>query len=171
MKEIQLTQGKVALVDDEDFERLNQFHWLAVKHGHNLWYAMRHGKKVNGRQPSFYLHRDILNAPKGIKCDHKDCDGLNNQRANLRLCTDLENARNIRPQTRKLTSVFKGVHFRKDRGKWRVLIRYNGKQKYVGSFHTENEAAEAYNQKALENFGQFARLNVLPKELARCLNS
>ena len=153
MKEIQLTQGQVALVDDEDFEALSQSKWWANK-DRNTFYAYR-WIKVDGKGIAQSMHNAILNG-KGI--DHIDKNGLNNQKSNLRFCTISENAMNQRKQ-RNTSSIYKGVCIDKPYGKWRSHIRINGKAIDLGSFTSEVEAAKAYNAKAIELFGEFANLN------------
>jgi hypothetical protein len=160
MKEIKLTQGKVALVDDEDFEYLNQFKWYAVWHRHT-YYAMRHDSLRNGGK-QLQMHRIILGVtdPK-ILGEHQDHDGLNNQRYNLRSCTNQQNQMNSNSLTG--SSRFKGVSWDKYKKKWRATIIFNGRQYYLGLSLSELEMAEAYNRKAKELFGEFANLNNLIK--------
>jgi len=156
MKEINLTQGLVALVDDEDFETLNQFRWYANKHG-NTFYAGRN-LRVNGKGKQVYMHQIILNG----KCiDHRDMNGLNNQRSNLRFCTRSQNMMN-RPKWGNTSSIYKGVSFHRGTKKWRTTIQINGKIIHVGLFDTEVESARAYNKKAIELFCEFANLNIIP---------
>lgn len=156
MKEINLTQGQVALVDDEDFETLNGFRWYANKHG-NTFYAGRN-LRVDGKEKQVYMHQIILNG-RGI--DHIDHNGLNNQRANLRFCTPRENMMNRQKQG-NTSSVYKGVSFHKGTKKWRTTIQINGKIIHVGLYNTEADAARAYNSKAIDLFCEFANLNIIP---------
>lgn len=103
MKEIKLTQGKVALVSDEDFERVNQFKWCASNNPMyrkgdakaEKWYALR-GTVVNGKQKTLYMHRFIMDAPKGKVVDHLDGNGLNNTRENLAVVEHYQNNRHIK---------------------------------------------------------------------------
>jgi len=156
MKEIQLTQGKVALVDDEDFDRLKDFHWYARKTGDTFYAAYK--IKKNGKSTTFYMHRVILNAHDEALVDHHDGNGLNNQKINLRLCNHSDNMRNTRiPKNNK--SGFKGVSWHKKSGKWRSVIKAEGKHKHLGLFTTDIAAAEAYNEAAKKYFGEFARIN------------
>ena len=155
MKEIKLSQNKVALVDDEDFEYLNQFKWYALKKS-NTYYAVRNIRLANGKQTSIRMHRVILNVPKGMETDHKNQNGLDNQRENLRICTRQENAMNGSSH-KDSSSKFKGVSWY-DR-KWHSQIEYKGVSKHLGGFLLENEAALSYNKKAIELFGEFAKLN------------
>jgi len=154
MKEIQLTQGKVALVDDEDFEYLNQFKWNAYKKN-NVFYTSRYTGKVNGKHIYIYMHWDVMDR-KWI--DHVDHDGLNNQRSNLRPCTSQQNMMNGRKRNVITSSKFKGVCWFKRKSKWIAFIKKE-KQIHLGYFNNEIEAAKAYNTKAIELFGEFACLN------------
>lgn len=159
MKEIQLSQfgknkGKyVALVDDEDFETLNQFWWSAKKDG-NTFYAARK-IMIDSKWTTQYMHCEIMNG-KGV--DHIDGNGCNNQKDNLRFCTTSENCMNQRKCTNK-SSIYKGVYFYKPYNKWRAQIRINYKKIFLGYFDSEVDAAKAYNEKAIELFCEFANLN------------
>lgn len=155
MKEIQLTQGKVALVDDDNFETLNQYKWFAVKLG-NVFYARRN-ISVNGKRSGQFMH-NIIMGRKGV--DHIDRDGLNNKVSNLRFCTKSENGMN-RCKQRNTTSIYKGVSFHKRNNNWKASIRLEGKDIYLGCFTNEVDAAKAYNAKAIELFGEFANLNII----------
>jgi hypothetical protein len=156
MKEIKLTQGKVALVDDDDFEYLNQWKWCACKFTHT-WYALR-VKKINGISNKIYMHGLIMNKNIKVKVDHFNHDGLDNQKKNLRICTHKQNCYNSRP---KKGFKYKGVSFLKDTNKWASYIKFNYKKISLGRYHTEIEAAKAYNEKAKELFGEFAYLNII----------
>lgn len=153
VKEIELTQGKVALIDDEDFERVNQFKWCF-----NDGYAKR-GIKKNGNVKIIRMHRFVVDAPLGTEVDHRDGNGLNNQRANLRLCSSTENKRNRKKQLRRVTSGFKGVSWDSHKGKWNSNISIDGKNKSLGLFLKEIDAAKAYDCAAIECYGEFARTN------------
>jgi hypothetical protein len=126
-------------VDDEDFEELNQYKWCAHK-DYGTFYAMRH---VPGdHRKMILMHRQILgNIPDGYEVDHLDGNGLNNQRANLRIVSRRQNGQNRHHQK---TSKFPGVYWHKCRQKWHAQIRINGKVKYLGLYETENDAFEAY---------------------------
>lgn len=153
MKEIKLTQGYVALVDDEDFEYLNQFSWHADKSKTNIYASRKitvNGKRINQR-----MQWDVM----GNKwCDHIDLNGLNNQKSNLRKCTKQQNNMNQKPR-KNSSSKFKGVSWKKKINKWQSQIEFNKKGIYIGVFQSEIEAAKAYDKKALELFGEFAWLN------------
>jgi len=161
MKEIKLTRGKVALVDDEDFEELNEHSWHAMRAGRH-WYAVR-ASRIDGKQHPIYMHRVIIDAQPGQDVDHVDMTGLHNYRANLRLCTDTQNQANRQKQA-GCSSKYKGVTWHKQHSKWMAYIRVHGKRIYLGYFDDEWEAALAYNDAALKQWGEFARLNVIEEK-------
>lgn len=164
MKEISLSKGFVSLVDDFDYNRVSQFTWsvhFSPRTPKPYARGWVHGKII-------YLHRFILDTPKEIRVDHRDGDGLNNTRENLRVASRTQNNYNAVKRThyqgRKCSSNFKGVS-RVDRMKsrpWRVCIFSKDvcvKRNHLGYFHTEEEAARAYDKWAYENYGVFAKLN------------
>ena len=158
MKEINLTQGKVALVDDEDYEYLNQWKWYACK-DYKTYYAQRNGY-VNGKRRNIFMHKVILNPPTGLEVDHIDRDGLNNVRSNLRLATRQQNSFNRRKFGK---CKYIGVTVLKQ-GKCQYIvanIRMGNRRIYLGMFPTEEAAALAYNEAALKYRGEFAHLNVI----------
>lgn len=158
MKQIKLTQGKFALVDDEDFDFLNQWKWSVSKIGNNF-YAMRSKKITKTRKSiTIRMHRLILNVSKGEYVDHIDMNGLNNQRSNIRVCTNAENSRN-RTASKNTSSKFKGVSWHKRNKKWCANIKVDRKTYSIGSFTSEIEAAKAYDLKAKELHGEFANFN------------
>lgn len=151
IKFIPLTQGKVAIVDAEDYDWLSKYKWHASKKEYN-WYACRnYNRSIVG------MHQVIMNAPKGMLVDHIDHNGLNNRRSNLRVCTSSQNHQN-RERTRG-TSKYKGVYREKRYRKWCASIHFEGRNYYLGSFSNELDAAKAYDLKAAELFGEFAYLN------------
>ena len=151
MKEIFLTQGQVALVDDIDYERLNCFKWCAQK-DKNTFYARRYLSKKNGKSYMIQMHHEILGIPpKGLITDHRDGNGLNDQRENLRFVTYKQNNQNRKNQ--ESSSKYPGVCWYKTTNKWIANIRINGKQKHLGFFADELEAFEAY-RKAVEANGE-----------------
>ncbi len=159
MKTIELTQGKVALVDDEDYEYLNQFNWQALKARHT-WYAHRNGYNKD-RHVKIYMHRDILKVPVGVNTDHKDGNGLNNQRCNIRIATNAQNQQNQINLAGGKSSCFKGVCWSKADNKWYVHITVKSRSVRLGSYISEIEAALVYDEAAKEYFGEFARLNFI----------
>jgi len=150
MKEIPLTQGKVALVDDEDYEWLSQWKWSYCK---KEGYATR---LCNRKR--FYMHRVIMNTPTGMETDHKDRNGLNNKRDNLRICTVSQNHVNQPPSKINKTG-YKGITFDKSSEKWRAQIKVNGKHITLGRYTTPEDAARVYDNAAFEYYGEFAYLN------------
>ena len=158
-KLIPLTRGSFAIVDAEDYDRLNQHKWHLNKH-RTTEYAVRcPGRKY------IKMHRLLLNAPPHLLVDHRDGNGLNNRKANLRLCTNKENARNARP-SKGGSSRYKGVSWHKAKKKYDARIEVDGKRYSLGCFHDEIEAAVVYDIKAMELFGEFAYFN-FPKLMQR----
>jgi hypothetical protein len=160
MKEIQLTQGKIALVDDEDYLYLSQLKWHAVKvvsKCSSRWYA-NHSVKDGGGCLSIRMHWLIL----GKSVDHVNGDGLDNRRSNLRLCSRMGNNRNQR-RIPKVTAPYKGVRRRiyRFRTMWEARIKVDGKVIYLGLYSTPEEAGIAYNDAAKVYHGEFASLNVI----------
>lgn len=151
-----------ALVDDADYDTVSKYFWQVKIHG-ATYYAKR-AIFINGLKTSQSMHRLILNVsdPK-LKVDHIDHNGLNNQRNNLRICSQLNNSKNrikSRFDKRNLTSIYKGVSW--DYNKYIARIRINGVLIRIGRFENEVDAAIAYNQAALKYFGEYANLNALP---------
>lgn len=155
MKEIKLTQGKFALVDDEDFERLNQFKWRTQRVGY-LFYGIRSERK-KGIVKNYMLHREILNLKHedSQKVDHINSNGLDCRKQNLRCCTHAENMRN-RKRRGVFSSLYKGVCWSKKAKKWVAMIRHNKIRINLGTFENEYEASVIYNKKAKELHGCFA---------------
>lgn len=151
-KIIPLTQGKFAIVDAEDYAWLSQHKWCAAK-DKATFYAHRGS---NGRL--ILMHREIMRAPKGLMCDHRNHNGLDNRKSNLRLCTSAQNQYNKRPK-KGCSSRYKGVILRRDCKKWRAKICLKRKRIHLGDFPDEIKAALAYDDKAIELFGEFAYLN------------
>lgn len=162
MKTIPLTRGKVALVDDEDFQRISQHCWYAMKNRRAVgtWYAARNSSIKDGPRYKILMHREILGLsnPK-VRPDHRDNDGLNNQKYNLRIATHQQNQWNQKKKKINAASPYRGVCLHKQRGKWYARIRINGKDTSLGLFASEIEAARAYNAAALKHHGPFASLN------------
>jgi len=160
MKIIELTQGKVTIVDDEDFEYLNQFKWYAMEKRRGDFYALRGRRRSEKGSRQIYMAREIMNNPKGLLVDHRDHNTLDNRKENLRICTKAENCRNQRKQN-GCSSVHKGVSWHIRRKKWQGKIKVNGKTIYLGFFVDEDDAARAYNASARKYFGFYACLNVI----------
>jgi hypothetical protein len=155
MKEISLSRGLVTVVDDEDYARFSAFSWTATP-GKGTFYAYR--RVGAGPRKNVWLHREIAGTPEGMKTDHCNGDGLDNRRSNLRICTHVENCRNLQ-RVRAHSSVYKGVSWQDRKRHWKASLRLDGRFVYLGSFMTEEEAVHAYDVAALELFGEFAQLN------------
>jgi len=159
MKEIQLTQGKVALVDDSDYEYLNQFKWHSIKTERKGYYVGR-SVKVGKKYRNTSMHIKIMNTRKGMEVDHKDGNGLNNQKNNLRICNRTQNCQN-RKKIKNCSSKYKCVGWHKGLNLWVAKLKSNGKSKHLGCFDTELEAAIIANIAMRKYHGEFARPNVL----------
>lgn len=156
MKIIPLTQGKVALVDDEDFELVSQYKWSAAAKK-QMWYAHR-GVKRNGKWTTIDMHRFIMNPKSGGEIDHISTNGLDNRKKNLRVVSKSQNRFNQR-KLASCSSIYKGVSWHSFNKKWQATIGINGKQKHLGYFNDQKEAAVTYDRAAIELFGEYARLN------------
>jgi len=156
MIEIPLTQGKVAFIDDEDYELVSQYKWCAVKDG-NTYYAATNTSRKNPPRKHIKMHRLILGAKKGQLIDHVNFNGLDNRKENIRFATIGEN--NHRQTNSRGKSKYFGVCWNKQNNKWVSRIRYNGERLYLGYFSNEVEAAKAYDSSAKNLFGVFARCN------------
>lgn len=156
MKEIPLTKGKVAIVDDCDYEELSKYKWCAARRKDGLAYYAIRSVWGNGKNKRIFMHRVITECPQGMQVDHIDGNGLNNTRANLRNATQSQNNANSRkPKSNK--SGFKGVHLHTQRKRWVAMIKINKKARYLGIFDTPELAHQAYCLAAKDLFGDFAR--------------
>jgi hypothetical protein len=155
MKEIPLTKGFITIVDDDDYEYLNQFKWRAQ----GLVYAVRDDFS-NGRanRKQIYMHREITGAKKGEVVDHLNHQTLDNRKSNIRVCSQTFNNANHRMRTDN-TSGYKGVYWNKRDKKWTAQINFKGKNRNLGNFDSKNDAARMYNFWALDLFGEHALVN------------
>jgi len=163
-KTIRLTRGHVAIVNDADHQWLSRWNWCAKVDGAHV-YAVR--RDYTSDPPRMVrMHRQILQPGSELDTDHRNGDGLDNRRGNLRPCTRSQNLMNATKRS-GCTSIYKGVSWFKPIGKWRAYIVRDQRQQSLGYFDDEQEAARAYNEAAAQLFGQFARLNQIPSITAQ----
>lgn len=155
MKKINLSKGQVALVDDGDYDDLNQFRWYAqYSKGIDNYYAFRlvsFKKKGKLKNKIILMHRMIMDAPKRKVVDHINHNTLDNRKENLRIVSSRQNNQNKKV---KGTSKYPGVCWHKYNKKWRATIYVNGKNKDLGYFKEEREAAKAYERACRELIGE-----------------
>lgn len=152
-KQIELTQGKVAIIDDEDFNLVSKYKWY-FDHGY--------ARSSPAFKTRIYMHRLIMVVPVNKVIDHINGNTLDNRKSNLRICSQRENASNVdASRANKRLSKYKGVTIGTNKKKWVASITVNYKSIYLGSFDTEEQAALAYNEAAKEHYGEFAQLNIL----------
>jgi hypothetical protein len=147
----------LAKVDDEDLDLVSAYRWYP-RPGRGVVYAQAAIRRPDGKWTTIFMHRMILAAPPLIGVDHRNHDGLDNRRANLRLATQTQNLGNSRIRSDN-TSGHKGVYWDRWNGKWRAEIKANGKRFHLGRFVDLDDAANAYDRAAAEHFGPFALTN------------
>lgn len=156
MKEVQLSKGLVAIVDDWNFSKISQGNKWGVLKGRSTFYAVRHFW-VEGKQINQLLHRVIKGVTDSeVQVDHISGNGLDCREDNLRIATHTQNQAN-RSLNKNSTSKLKGVTWNKQRGMW--LVRIGNEGSYLGYFSDKNQAAKAYNAAAIKRYGEFALLN------------
>jgi hypothetical protein len=160
VREVALTQGYVALVDDEVYERVCELNWIVRKYSHTCYAAHKY-RKPDGGWAFLSLHRFLLDPPDHLEVDHINGDGLDCRRSNLRLATRQQNASNCR--RRRTDLPYKGINQHSVTKRFRAAIKVNQKRIYSGMFATAEEAARAYDDLARAQFGEFAALN-FPKD-------
>lgn len=162
---IPLTHDKFAIVDAEDYKWLNQWKW----NYHSAGYAVRgkYGGIVNGKSKSItiLMHRVIMGCSLGQEIDHINGNRLDNSRSNLRVCSSSQNKQNQIRRSKNKTSKYKGVCWFKPTQQWRAEITVNKVTRGLGYFDNEDNAATAYNEAARKDFGEFAQLNSIKKEI------
>lgn len=161
MKEIKLTQGQVAFVDDEDFDRVNELKWYAskVKRNQMVVYYGRRAFTIDGRQKWIPLHEFIFGkSENGFEIDHIDGNRLNCCKSNLRYTTHQQNTMN-KHRHKTCKSKYRGVYLNTNCKTYSSYIGVNGKRIYLGCFENEELAAKAYDSSAIIYFGEYANLN------------
>lgn len=159
MKRIKLSKGKFALVDDADYEYLSQYKWYYLERksrttGKVLSCYARTSIKAGSKHASTSMHRLLMNPPKGMVVDHRDHDGLNNQRYNLRVCTYSQNAQNTKPYG---SSKYSGVYLCKLYNKWYLKLTIDGTRRGFGRFDTELEAGIISNLMIRKYFKEYGK--------------
>jgi hypothetical protein len=155
MKKLKMTGGFVTIVDDDVYEWASKRGWFAERHSNRTRIYAKDSKRNR-------LHRLIMKAGVGQQVDHRDGNGLNNRRDNLRLCDRRGNARNTDLRVNN-ESGFKGVYWYRRDSEWKAQIKIDGKVKHLGCYSDARDAAEAYDRAALSLFGEYAWTN-FPKE-------
>ncbi len=162
MREIQLNRGYIALVDDEDYEKVNQYKWHVDEAVNSTGILYARSAIYKPKKQMIRMHRIVLNLNKEDKVlvDHIDTNGLNNQKLNLRIVSRSQNGANQKKRLgKKKTSIHKGVSWIKCRNKWMAQINVNQRLKFLGRFDSEEEAHEAYKSAAPQYFGEYARFD------------
>jgi hypothetical protein len=158
-RRIPLTQGKFAIVDPIDYERLAKYKWHLSKSPTGSYAARWQRIWPGGPRKKIWMHRQVIDVPEHLLCDHVNGNGLDNRNANLRPATVSQNLCNRPKRKSKTRSKYKGLEYDRIQRKWKARIQYNGRKIYLGSFASEVDAAKAYDKKAKVLFGEFARFN------------
>jgi hypothetical protein len=160
-RRIYLGEGEWTILDKRDYYLFGNLKW-SIGGRDGKFYAIRGVKIEPDEIMIMSMHREIMNAPRGILVDHRNGDNLDNRRTNLRLATPTENSCN-RQKKKGCSSQYKGVCFHRRRGKWASRIKIHGKSIFLGNFDREEDAARVYDEAAKQYHGAFARLN-FPEE-------
>lgn len=157
MKQIPLSKGQIAIVDDDDYLKIGKKHYYY----HQKGYALRWAGSEN-HPKEIYMHQDIMGMPpSGMFIDHINRNRLDNRKCNLRFVTRAQNRVNSRKTRYGIYSLYRGAHFHCLRRKWAASIGAKGKLIHLGYFQSERDAALAYNKAAVKFHGEFAKLNEL----------
>jgi hypothetical protein len=157
--QIPLTKGHVAIIDAEDAPKVNGLSWYAlVSASSEQIYAATRDKRVRGKSAILLMHRLITDAPVGMMVDHENRNGLDNRKGNLRVCTQSQNMANQKRRSIG-SSAYKGVSWSKWMNRWKACVQFNYRIVHIGYFSDEIDAAKAYDSKARELFGEYARCN------------
>lgn len=155
-KSIPLTQGLFAIVDEEDFDQLNLYKWYASKRSNGGYVAMRDERKRGVYHRHIYMHREIMKTPSDQMTDHRNGDGLNNQKCNLRNCSRKENQRNKRRMSSLNSSGVRGIFWEKSCNRWRAQISIDNKNKHLGVFKSKEDAQAVYIEASKSIYGEFS---------------
>ncbi len=159
-RRIPLTQGMYAIVDPEDYERLNKYKWYASEGGSTFYAARCLWDPVTKKKRTIKMHREIIKPPHPLVVDHINHNGLDNRKANLRPATKSQNTINKACVKRKgAHSKYHGVTWQKSNKKWQAQIRAKGNPRIIGYYNDEIKAAKAYDEAARKHHGEFAVLN------------
>ena len=159
-REIELSQGMIALVNDDDYGRINSSKWCVARGRQGRLVAMRTDRN-DEQQRTVLMHREIIGEnliPKGFVIDHINGNPLDNRRQNLRICKRGQNTKNCKKYTNNTTG-FMGVHYNIRLNKWTAKIQSNGISYWLGTFVSPMEAAMAYDEAASDLHNEFATLN------------
>jgi len=163
-RRIPLTQGKYAIVDNDDYYGLNRCKWYAARGGRTFYAVRGYRSKTQKKRLTISMHNCIIPVPDGYIIDHINHNGLDNRKKNLRAATQAQNARNARYPKMNCSSRYRGVWYNRQTKKWRATIVVNRKRKQIGYFKDEIQAAKAYDKAASKYFGEFAILNFSAKK-------
>jgi len=155
-RRIPLTRGKFAIVDPQDLAPLLRYKWHLAQCPTSAYAAAWTTTAKNGKRKRIWMHRQILNVPPQMCCDHINHNGLDNRRANLRIATRAQNSANRQKRNQHTRSIYKGLEWDKKQKKWKARISVRGRKIYLGSFASEIDAARAYDRAAKEHHGRFA---------------
>lgn len=158
MREIELTQNKYTTVDNEHYDWLSQYSWHIKQAKNRSDYAKFTTPRKDGKQKTIHMHQILLWCPQGYEIDHINGNGLDNRMENLRIVTRLQNSMN--QHKKKIgKSKYKGITYDTRSNSWQARIGKNNQRFNIGTFKKEEDAAQAYDNKAKELFGEFACLN------------
>jgi hypothetical protein len=160
-RKLHLSNGLFVWVDVGDFNWLSNYKWGYNWFENNNGYARRWGMDAFGRITNILMHREIISCPLGLQVDHINHNTLDNRRSNLRIVVKHQNMANARKTLHPRSSKYKGVTWYKAYGKWTSNIMRNGVRYHLGYFNSEDEAAMAYNQKAIEVSAEYSELNTI----------
>jgi hypothetical protein len=162
-RRIRMAQPRYAIVDPEDYERLNKYEWEARRARNTPFYAARQARHPTERKFTLiFMQREIIKVGEGLLTDHINHNSLDNRKANLRPATYTQSNRNRRKFSGQSNSKYKGVYWKKNINKWVAQIGVNKKVIHLGCFKKEIDAARAYDEGAKKYHGEFASLNFPP---------